>query len=393
MKNNCFSNLTPCSGCGACYAVCPVSAIAYNVNSTGFYEARVDENKCIECGKCVKVCPKYVQDQNQLDKNTFPVYSFVHKDPQVLAESSSGAAAWALTQIAVEKGYEVVGVSYNYTSNTAQASIAKTLSQAKKFKGSKYIQADTQIYKELLQKPGKFLIFGTPCQLAGLARAVEEKGRRSDFLLVDCFCHGVPSYQVWHKFLKQIDMTHPSVVEFRAKQGGWHNFCMRIKAGPKTYQADVRRNPFYQLFFSDLLLNEACYTCRVKSAAYADIRLGDFWGKDYDLTDEGVSLVLPLSAQGRMWLEQLATAGTLKDIGCWRHKIVKSQSAFAQTPCKKEYRRRLLSAFAQQSFDDAFALYWAGLSNKKKWAIKLKSMLPLALVKYVRFVTHKLKGY
>ena len=188
-------------------------------------------------------------------------------------------------------------------------------------------------------------------------------------------------------------MERPTAVEFRAKQGGWHNFCMRIQAGSKTYQADARTNPFYQLFFSDLLLNEACYTCRAKSAAYADIRLGDFWGADYDLTDNGVSLVVPLSAQGSVWLGQLAAAGTLKDMGYCRHKIVKSQSAFAQTFCKKEWRKKLLAAFAQQSFGEAFARYQAGLSNQKKWALRLKAILPLPLAKYVRFVTHKLKGY
>ena len=392
-KNNCFANTKPCSGCGACYAICPVGAIAYRLSNFGFYEAFLDREKCVSCGKCVQVCPKYVQHENQIDKNTFSVYSFVHQNAQALMESSSGAASSALAGLAQKEGYRIAGVEYNYADNMAQASLANTAQDVEKFKGSKYLQASTRIYKDLLQLPGKWLVFGTPCQLIGLALAAEQKSRRDDFLLVDCFCHGVPSYEVWHKFLDYIDIAHPQDVSFRSKKGGWHNFYMHIKGKEKIYQADVRTNPFYQLFFSDLLLNDACYTCRAKSSKFSDIRLGDFWGANYDLTEKGVSLVLPLSDRGRVWMEKLATMGTLKDIGNLRAKIVKSQSAFVQTKCNVSERGKLLTAFVDESFGQAFALYKTGLSGKKILAMKFKAVLPLWLSKYMRFLAHKAKGY
>ena len=392
-KNNCFANLSPCSGCGACYSVCPVSAISYSLNQKGFYEAFVDEKKCISCEKCVTVCPKYIQHEKQLDKDTFPVYSFVHKETQILVTSTSGAAAVALTELAQKQGYQIVGVEYNYTDNTARTCLAVTQEQVNKFKGSKYLQSNTQIYRKLLKTPGKFLVFGTPCQLTGLSQAAEQQNRRDDFLLVDCFCHGVPSYLVWHKFLQYIGVEHPRQVSFRSKKGGWHNFCMRIEGETETYQADARTNRFYQLFFSDLLLNDSCYTCRAKSAAFADIRLGDFWGADYDLTEKGVSLMLPLSVRGQTWIEQLTDEGTLEDISHWRHKIVKSQSAFSQTKYNVVRREKLFASLTENSFEKVFSLYFGGLSGKKKLILKFKAMLPLGLAKYVRFLTHKIKGY
>lgn len=392
-KNNCFSNFNPCTGCGACYAVCPVSAIFYRLNQKGFYEAFVDEEKCVSCGKCVKACPKYIQNENQLDKNTFRAYSFVHQNPSFLAESASGAAAWALTEMAISKGYQVVGVEYNHNSNTARTVCAHTLKEAEKFKGSKYIQADTRIYKELLKKSGKFMVFGTPCQLAGLSQAAILQNRREDFLLVDCLCHGVPSYNVWQKFLEHIKIKNPISVSFRSKKGGWHNFFMEIKSADRTYYTDARKNPFYKLFFSGLLLNDSCYVCRVKSATYCDIRLGDLWGSKYDLNDRGVSVVLPISERGQSWIEKLSNAGCLQDSSCLRSKIVKSQSSFSNKQIKEKQREKLLTCFTNQPFEIAFSCYQAGLSKRRYFVNFIKSLCPLFIIKYIRFFVHKIKGY
>lgn len=392
-KNNSFSNKNPCNGCGACYSVCPVSAIKFEINQNGFYEAFVDEDKCISCGKCVFVCPKYIGEEKQIDRNNFPAYSFVYNDEEILKGSSSGAVSWALIEIALSKDYKVVGVEYDYISNTAKTFVYKDLKQAQKSKGSKYVQSDTRIYKEILKEQGKFIVFGTPCQLAGLAKAADMLKRRADFLLVDCFCHGVPSYLLWHKFLKHIGIEQPKEVCFRSKKGGWHNFYMEISDLNNKYCADVQTNPFYKLFFSDLLLNESCYSCKAKSATFSDIRIGDFWGSDYDLNEQGVSVVLPLSDSGKEWVALLKTKGKLKDISSLRNKIIKSQSAFFKTSCLAVFREQLLLTLKQSNFAQVITQYHNSLSFKKKLVVKLKSLLPSYLIKYVRYIMHRKHGY
>jgi len=45
-----------CCGCGACYSVCPVEAIAMVPDEKGFWYPQINEDKCIRCQKCMNVC-------------------------------------------------------------------------------------------------------------------------------------------------------------------------------------------------------------------------------------------------------------------------------------------------------------------------------------------------
>lgn len=46
-------NESLCIGCGACAAICPVSAISFDKNG----KAVIDPNICIKCGACQAICP------------------------------------------------------------------------------------------------------------------------------------------------------------------------------------------------------------------------------------------------------------------------------------------------------------------------------------------------
>ena len=46
-----------CSGCSACYSICPKSAISMEEDEEGFDYPVININKCIGCYKCKGVCP------------------------------------------------------------------------------------------------------------------------------------------------------------------------------------------------------------------------------------------------------------------------------------------------------------------------------------------------
>lgn len=62
MRENVYTDITRCKGCGYCIQACPQNAISVSdhINDKGYNVIVVDKNKCVVCGICYKVCPDYV---------------------------------------------------------------------------------------------------------------------------------------------------------------------------------------------------------------------------------------------------------------------------------------------------------------------------------------------
>lgn len=52
-----FENKFECTGCSACYAICPQHAITMQEDEEGFLYPYIEEEKCVRCLQCVKRCP------------------------------------------------------------------------------------------------------------------------------------------------------------------------------------------------------------------------------------------------------------------------------------------------------------------------------------------------
>ena len=300
-----------CSGCSACAAVCPRECIQMKLNSEGFLYPETDREKCINCSLCKKVCPYETSEKVSLDDGV--LYSAHSLCDDIRKTTSSGGIGFCLAKQYKERNFAVCGAYYDYKQNCVRHAVSEDI---ERFKGSKYLQSMSaegfrDFYNEIKKNDRKGIVFGTPCQIAGLDNVLKSVGIREQVLLVDIYCHGVPSYLLWRNYLKWLDdkkgISKEQIenISFRDKKFSWHSYYMHIKTKEKEYICDREADPFLKIFTMGIVNRRECITCQFRNASCADIRLGDFWGKRYKDSEEGFSMVIALTDRGREAISSL----------------------------------------------------------------------------------------
>lgn len=300
-----------CSGCSACYAICPKQCITMQPDQEGFVYPKIEASHCIDCGMCEKVCPlrKAPLPQKQPE-----AYACINTNTAVRKKSSSGGLFTLLAEEIIDRQGVVIGAAFDDTFKVVH-DVAKSKADIARFRGSKYVQsalkdifAQTKSY--LLR--GKTVLFsGTPCQIAGLCAYL---GKPYPHLLcIDMICHGVPSPLVWEKYRAQKTagkkLTH---ISFRDKILGWKRFGLSFSyQDGSTEHATFLEEIFLRGFLKDIYSRPSCYDCRFKNARIcSDITLADFWGVEKFLPElddnQGTSLVLANTTAGRQLFSAIA---------------------------------------------------------------------------------------
>lgn len=387
MKNNISkkeNEINYCTSCQLCSAVCPVDAIEIKLDTEGFYNPVVDNKKCINCGKCIFVCHKYdnlIVMSNEYKK----VYAAKSKDKNILSNSTSGGIGTHLAEQLIKEGYKIIGVTYNYKLDIAENIIIEKVEDLYKIQGSKYIQSYSEkIYKEIFKnlKDEKYAVFGLPCQIYGIDRHLKKINKRENFILIDLFCHGCPSLNLWTKYLNftkhKYNLLEVEKVEFRSKKKGWHEFIISIldKKGQKFISKN-EQDGFFRLFFSNKILNKSCYECKLRSTLnYTDIRIGDYWGAEYDLDTEGVSAVVLVTEKGKQIFEKLKNEIKVKESNL--NDVIKAQSYGKNYKLNEEERENILKNLNKnEKFEIFLKEYEKTLSKKEKIKYVLKNIFYL----------------
>lgn len=312
----------PCSGCGACAAVCHKRAIKLEADGLGLLTARVDGALCVDCGLCVRVCCRFSETIEGADLRETKLYAVQSANAETVKNCSSGGLAHELAVWALSSGCKAVGAVYDTETDKVFHEIVSDESGVYRLDGSKYLQSDPQeafacAVEEARRDPNaRFAVFGTPCQIAGLAKVCELTQIRERFLLVEIFCHGVPPYPLWERqterMRKKLGQARFDEVRFRFKKDGWHSYCIRADANGKTFYGSRECEPFWHVYFENVLLGDACMTCRLrKERSLADLRIGDYWGKRYQSRSDGVSAAFACTEKGRAAMDELISSGKL----------------------------------------------------------------------------------
>lgn len=311
-----ISNKADCCGCTACASICASKAITMQPDSLGFLYPEVDANKCTNCGLCEKVCAFNDNYDTSLNFDKPDAYGARHKDIHEIETSRSGGAFIAISDWVLEQGGIIYGAGYEEHFRVVHKR-ATSKEQRNEFKGSKYVQSDLketflQVKNDL--KAGKTVLFsGTPCQTSGLNSFIGKK-LRTNLILVDIICHGVPSPYIWKDYLQYQERYYKQNiinVNFRDKEefGWWrHIETFILEDGKKIIP---RHNPFTTLFYQHIMLRESCGNCHFCNIIRpSDITLADFWGWEkvnsvFNRDNKGASLLLINTQKGKMILESI----------------------------------------------------------------------------------------
>lgn len=308
-----------CCGCGVCSIVCSQKAIEIKRDNEGFLNAFIDQDKCVRCELCKKVCPFNGKSSTIIDKEKHNLYMLKSTDKNILNSSSSGGAGYEISKALSTQGYDVVGCIYDKEKREAVHKIvpAGDIENLKAFQGSKYIQSNTyDAFQDVISKTERAVIFGTPCQIAGMDRLLKLKKRRENYILVDLICHGVPTQHLWNKYLKEGSKKYGyglnPEVKFRDKSKDWREKHIFIEGNGKKYSRNDKKDLFYRFFELGHCFMSSCYECNYRTSSAADIRMGDYWGPRYKNDKNGVSMVITMTANGGKILYELNSLGKIQ---------------------------------------------------------------------------------
>lgn len=314
-----FKITNTCCGCGVCSIICPTNAIEIKRNGNGFLQSFINQDMCIGCNKCKNVCPFSYNKSIDIDKDKHNLYMLKSLDKRILNTSASGGAGYEISRVLSLEGYDIVGCIYDREKQEAVHKLVKAgdIDSLEVFQGSKYLQSNTkEAFNEVYNNTQKAVIFGTPCQIAGIDLLLKSRNKRKDYFLVDLICHGVPSQNLWNKYLKEGSKRYrygkTPDVKFRDKSKGWRDIFIKIEGKNKSYVRNENKDLFYRFFLLGLVNMESCYECRFRTSSSADIRIGDYWGPRYLDDKEGVSMVIAMTEAGENLLDKLKTDNRIK---------------------------------------------------------------------------------
>ena len=365
-----------CTGCMACYNICPVDAVTLYEDEFGFVYSKINGEKCVSCNKCRNICPQN-SDNHLMSMTNGKCYAAWNLDDSARRNSSSGGIFYAMAKQVISENGVVFGAAFDINFNVYHTK-AQTYEELKILQGSKYIQSNVgYTFRECKDYliTGKTVLFtGTPCQINGLLNFLGNK--YNNLITIDILCHGVPSYKVLKSYYDSVEQRYRSKINkiaFRNKAvyGGWEHSCsMKIKLENGIIISSLKEDLyFWKSFLSNVCLRENCYQCNYAGKERcADITIGDFWGIERINEKEkhaGVSFLTVNTLKGMKYVNKINIYKEAREI---IEAIPTNQTLVRPF----EYNKKRADFFRKiETYGFRRAVYWLFPKNMLIWNIKI----------------------
>lgn len=271
-----ISSKRNCTGCGACYSVCPVKCISMKQDEEGFLYPFASES-CINCGLCKTTCP--IASPKAIESHEQKAIGYRINDYKVWKSSSSGGAFSSIVSIWGDSDTRVFGAAWE---GLNVRHIDVDINNLQPLRKSKYISSETNDSfikaKEYLEQGRKVIYSGCPCQIAGLKSFLRKD--YDNLLTIDLICHGQGSKRVFDECLRDTETLIGSKVEryeFRAKRRVFETeYLSKVMTEKGSFYLCSER--YTQLFLSLACVRPSCgeYCKFHKSERYGDLTIADF---------------------------------------------------------------------------------------------------------------------
>ena len=374
-----------CTGCFACYNICPKNAIKMEEDEYGNVYPKINSNKCINCNLCNNVCPELNEKLSFNESNiAFLLYD---KNFNERIKSSSGGAAMLFSKMIIENGGVVYGASNIFGNNRVGFERIDNLNDLYKIRGSKYfhcyVNESFKSIKKDLKEGVNVLFIGTPCQVAGLKMFLIDD--YANLITVDIICHGVPSQKLFFENLNEIKRKEDIYyIKFRNEKGFY--FQAFDKNCDIVYEIDSYCDYYYYNFLKGNIYRDNCYSCKyAQNKRVSDATIGDFWGasKDsvaYDSENKGLSLALPNTDKGEILINRILDK-TIYDIRPLEEAYRGNAQLNHPSAIKKEY-------FVYKS---KYPIYGYKKTMKKMAGFKINIKISIKKKKNIMRIIHFLK--
>ena len=324
-----FIDKMDCTGCSACYAVCPQKCIQMKKNNEGFIYPEIDETKCTLCNRCRKVCPVVNKIDGVVDIKKEEAYVVCHKVQSVRLDSASGGAFTMFAQYVLQQGGIICGAGYG-NDLIVQHKVCDKYRELGGFRGSKYVQSEIgNIYEIIRTKlnEGKYVLFtGTPCQSEGLLNYLDKKYER--LITVDIACHGVASPLLWEKYINDEEKNLKKKILYkkcRDKSRGWRQWGMVTKCSDGSMRDRVfYEDPYIEIYLSHNAMRYSCYRCKFRNIfdKRCDATMADCWGIEHfasEMDDDLGASILFLHSEKikKLWTE-ISSYANVKKVNIYR---------------------------------------------------------------------------